>query len=384
MKNSIVAAVVAASLGMATAAQAEITVGFITSQSGPGSSIGVLYDRGMKAAVEYASSIGAEKIKLIQLDDGSDPSAATRNARKLVEENKVDLLIGTSTAASTSAMVPIANELKVPMIAISPISVAANDAGDRWAIVMPQPPTLMVKVVVDRMKRDGVKQFAYIGFSDAWGDLVYNGAQKPAEADGLKILTNERYARTDTSVTGQVLKMMATKPDAVLLGGAATQGALPPLALAERGYKGPLYGTPALLNTDFIRVGGKSVEGVQVSAGPVIVAEQLPDSHFSKKISMDFRAAYQKANGMPTSDGFSAYSFDAWLVFLDAAKRAMASGAKPGTPEFRVALKNAIFSTKDLVGTHAIYNYKPTDSYGVDDRALVMVRLVNGQWKYEP
>ena len=384
MKNSILAAGLAASLGIGSAAQAEITVGFITSQSGPGSSIGVLYDRGMKAAVEYASSIGAEKIKLIQLDDGSDPSAATRNARKLVEENKVDLLIGTSTAASTSAMVPIANELKVPMIAISPISVAANDAGDRWAIVMPQPPTLMVKVVVDRMKRDGVKQFAYIGFSDAWGDLVYNGAQKPAEADGLKILTNERYARTDTSVTGQVLKMMATKPDAVLLGGAATQGALPPLALTERGYKGPLYGTPALLNTDFIRVGGKSVEGVQVSAGPVIVAEQLPDSHFSKKISMDFRAAYQKANGMPTSDGFSAYSFDAWLVFLDAAKRAMATGAKPGTPEFRAALKNAIFSTKDLVGTHAIYNYKPSDSYGVDERALVMVRLVNGQWKYEP
>lgn len=384
MKHSIVAAVVAASMGIATAAQAEITVGFITSQSGPGSSIGVLYDRGMKAAVEYASSVGAEKIKLIQLDDGSDPSSATRNARKLVEESKVDLLIGTSTAASTSAMVPIANELKVPMIAISPISVAANEAGDRWAIVMPQPPTLMVKAVVDRMKRDGVKQFAYIGFSDAWGDLVYNGAQKPAEADGLKILTNERYARTDTSVTGQVLKMLAAKPDAVLLGGAATQGALPPLALAERGYKGPLYGTPALLNTDFIRVGGKSVEGVQVSAGPVIVAEQLPDSHFSKKISMDFRAAYQKANGMPTSDGFSAYSFDAWLVFLDAAKRAMATGAKPGTPEFRVALKNAIFSTKDLVGTHAIYNYKPSDSYGVDERSLVMVRLVDGQWKFEP
>ncbi|WP_147156500.1 ABC transporter substrate-binding protein [Reyranella soli] len=384
MKNSIAAAVVAASLGFATAAQAEITVGFITSQSGPGSSIGVLYDRGMKAAVEYASSVGAEKVKLIQLDDGSDPSSATRNARKLVEENKVDLLIGTSTAASTSAMVPIANELKVPMIAISPISVAANDAGDRWAIVMPQPPTLMVKVVVDRMKRDGVKQFAYIGFSDAWGDLVYNGAQKPAEADGLKILTNERYVRTDTSVTGQVLKMMATKPDAVLLGGAATQGALPPLALAERGYKGPLYGTPALLNTDFIRVGGKAVEGVQVSAGPVVVAEQLPDTHFSKKISMDFRAAYQKANGSPTSDAFSAYSFDAWLVFLDAAKRAMATGAKPGTPEFRVALRNAIFNTNDLVGTHAIYNYKPSDSYGVDERALVMVRLVNGQWKYEP
>ena len=384
MKTSITAAVLAASLGLAGVAQAQITVGFVTSQSGPGSSIGVLYDRGMKAAAEYAMSVGAEKIKLIQLDDGSDPSTATRNARKLVEENKVDLLIGTATAPSSIAMVAVANELKVPMISISPITVPATEAGDRWAIAMPQPPSLMVKVVVDRMKRDGIKNFAYIGFSDAWGDLVYNGAQKPAEADGLKVLTNERYARTDTSVTGQVLKMMATKPDAVLLGGSATQGALPPLALAERGYKGPLYGTPALLNADFIRVGGKAVEGVQVSAGPVIVAEQLPDTHFSKKISMDFRAAYQKANGVATTDGFSAYSFDAWLVFLDAAKRAMAGGAKPGTPEFRTALKNAMFTTKDLVGTHAVYNFKPGESYGVDERSLVLVRLEGGQWKYEP
>jgi branched-chain amino acid transport system substrate-binding protein len=382
MKHSIAAAIVAVSLAAGTA-QAQITVGFVTSQSGPGSSIGILYDRGMKAAVEYATTVGDEKVKLIQLDDGSDPSAATRNARKLVEENKVDLLIGTATAPSSIAMVAVANELKVPMISISPITVPVADSGDRWAIAMPQPPSLMVKVVVDRMKRDGIKNFAYIGFSDAWGDLVYNGAQKPAEANGLKILTNERYARTDTSVTGQVLKMLAAKPDAVLLGGSATQGALPPLALAERGYKGPLYGTPALLNADFVRVGGKAVEGVKVSAGPVIVAEQLPDSHFSKKISMDFRAAYQKANGAPTTDGFSAYSFDAWLVFLEAAKRALAN-AKPGTAEFRGALKNAIFSTKDLVGTHAVYAFKPGESYGVDERSLVLVRLVNGQWKYAP
>jgi branched-chain amino acid transport system substrate-binding protein len=377
------AAIVAASLGLAGAAHAQITVGFVTSQSGPASSIGVLYDKGMKAAVEYATTVGDEKVRLIQLDDTSDPSTATRNARKLIEENKVDVLIGTATAASSNAMVAVANELKVPLLAISPITVAPSDTGERWAICIPQPPGLMVKVVVDRMKRDGMKNFAYIGFTDAWGDLVYNGAQKPAEADGLKILTNERYSRTDTSVMGQVLKMLTTKPDAVLLGGAATQGALPALTLAERGFKGPLYGTPALLNTDFIRVGGKAVEGVQVSAGPVIVAEQLPDDHFSKKTSMAFRDAYQKANGAPPTDGFSAYSFDSWLIFMDAAKRAIGK-AKPGTPEFRVALKNAIFETRELVGTHAIYSFKPGESYGVDERALVLVRLKDGQWKYQP
>jgi len=248
MKHSIAAALIAASLGIGPA-HAEITVGFVTSQSGPASSIGVLYDKGMKAAVEFATTVGDEKVKFIQLDDSSDPSTATRNARKLVEENKVDLLIGTATAASSNAMVAVANELKVPLLAISPITISPSDTGERWAICIPQPPNLMVKVVIDRMQRDGVKKAAYIGYSDAWGDLVYNGALKPAEADGIKILTNERYARTDTSVTGQVLKILATHPDAVLLGGSATQGALPPLTLAERGYKGPLYGTPALTSS---------------------------------------------------------------------------------------------------------------------------------------
>jgi branched-chain amino acid transport system substrate-binding protein len=368
----------------ATGAQAaDLTVGFVTSLSGPGASIGIPYGRGIAAAYEYASTVNGQKIKLIQLDDGADPSAATRNARKLVEEEKVDVLIGTATAPSTIAMVAIANELKVPMIAISPITVPPTATGDRWGIAVPQPPVLMVKVVADRMTRDGVKNVGYIGFSDAWGDLVYSGAKNAEAAGGIKVLTNERYSRTDTSVTGQILKIVSAKPDAVLIGGSATQGALPLLSLAERGFKGKLYGTPALLNPDFIRVGGKAAEGILVSAGPVIVAEQLPDTHFSKKISLAFRAAHLKAAGVASTDGFSAYSFDAWLILLDAAKRAMAT-AQPGTPEFRTALRDAMFSTKDLNGTHAIYNFKAGESYGVDERGLVLVRLENGTWKYEP
>src|SRR5262245_20543246 len=267
----------------ASAAQADITIGFVTSLSGPGSSIGIPYGRGIAAAVEYKSEVNGEKIKLIQLDDGSDPSAATRNARKLVEEEKVDILIGTASSPSTIAMVAVANELKVPMIAISPIKAPKTPDGDLWTICVVQPPYLMSKVVADWMARKGLKNVGYIGFSDAWGDLVYDGA-KLSEAEGkIKLLTNERYGRTDTSVTGQILTILATRPDSILLGGSGTQGALPAIALMERGYKGPLFGTPALLNADFVRVGGKAVEGVTVSAGPAVVAEQLPDDHFSKK-----------------------------------------------------------------------------------------------------
>ena len=375
------AAVIAGTIAASTA-QADITIGFVTSLSGPGSSIGIPYGRGIAAAVEYRSEVGGEKIRLIQLDDGSDPSAATRNARKLIEEEKVDLLIGTATAPSTIAMMAIANELKVPMIAVSPVT-GRPDAADQWGVCVPQPASLLVKVIADRMKRDGVRNIGYIGFSDAWGDLVYNGAKAAEGDDGIKVLTNERYARVDTSVTAQILKVLSARPDAVLIGGSGTQGALPLLALAERGFKGKTYGTGALVNPDFVRVGGKAAEGIQVSTGPIIVAEQLPDGHFAKTLALEYRAAYLKANNVPTTDGFSAYSFDAWLIFTAAAERALKT-AKPGTADFRKALRDEILNTTEISGVHAVYNFRPGAYHGVDERSLVIVRLVNGAWKYEP
>jgi branched-chain amino acid transport system substrate-binding protein len=226
-----------------------------------------------------------------------------------------------------------------------------------------------------------VKTVGYIGFSDAWGDLVYDALTKSAPAAGIKVVSNERYARADASVTGQVLKIVALRPDAVITGTSGTPGALPYLALSERGYKGQIYGMHALINPDFVRVGGNAVEGLLAPTGPVIVAEQLPDSNPIRKVSMDFRTAYQKANGAAPTDAFSAYTFDAWLLFLDAAQR---TKGEPGTPEFRAALRDAIVSTKELVGTHSVYNFKPNDRYGSDERSRVVVKLEKGQWKLVP
>ena len=364
-------------------ALANYKIGFVTSLSGPASSIGVPYSRGIAAAKTYMSEIGGEPVDVIQLDDASDPSAATRDARKLVEEDKVDVLIGTASAPSSIAMVAVANELKVPFLAVSPISAPVADDGQRWALCVPQPPPLMFKIVTDRIKRDGVKTLGFIGYSDSWGDFVYKGAKAAEAAGDLTIVANERYARTDTSVTGQVLKVVASHPDGVLDGGSGTQGALPLLGLAERGYKGKIYGTPAVVNADFVRVGGKAVEGILASGGPVLVAEQLPDTHYAKKLSLEFRAAHLAANGVPSTDSFAPYAFDAWLIFADAAVRAKAKAA-PGTPEFHAALRDALFSVKELAGTQGIYNFTAASPYGVDERSLVLVRLVNGAWQYVP
>jgi branched-chain amino acid transport system substrate-binding protein len=383
MKRIACATLLGLGLLAAPSARADITVGFVTALSGNASSIGIPYGKGIAAAYEYKSEIAGQKVRLIQLDDGSDPSVATRNARKLIEDEKVDVLIGTATAPGTIAMMAVATELKVPMIAVSPLALKPAEGTEQWGVTVPQPASLLVKVVADRMKRDGMKNVGYIGFSDAWGDLVYNGAKAAEAAGDIKITTNERYARTDTSVTGQTLKILATRPDAVLDGGSATQGALPLLALSERGFKGRTYGTVALVNADFVRVGGKAADGIQVSAGPVTVAEQLPDDHFAKKLAMTYRAAYQKANGTTTTDGFSAYSFDAWLILSNAVERAIKT-AQPGSQEFRKALRDAILSTKELPGVHAVYNFKPGENYGVDERALVIVKLTDGAWKYTP
>jgi branched-chain amino acid transport system substrate-binding protein len=359
----------------------QISVGFVTGQTGPGASIGIPYSRGIAAASAFIDNVAGNKIRLVQIDDGGDPSASTRNARKLVEEEKVDVLIGTSGAPGSIAMAAVAAEQKVPFISISPIpaTVGKGDGG-YWAISIPQPPRLMVEAVVAQMQKAGIKSLGYIGFSDAWGDVVYDALNKTTGPAGIKILTDERYARPDTSVTAQTLKIIAARPDAVMTGGSGTPGALPFLALRERGFKGPIYGTHALINPDFIRVGGAAVEGVLAPTGPVIVAEQLPDSNPVKKVGLDFRAAHQKANNAPSTDAFSAYSFDAWLIFADAAKRALVS-AQPGSPTFRSALRDAILGTKNVVGTHGIYSFGPNDNSGVDERARVIVVLEKGQWK---
>jgi branched-chain amino acid transport system substrate-binding protein len=380
--KSFVRCAIGAALAAAFAAgalAADLKVGLSVSLSGPNSSLGIPYAKGMQAAVAYRPEINGRKVQLVVLDDGSDPTNAGRNARKLVEEEKVDVLMGSSGVPATIAISQVGRESKTPMIGLSPISLPPAETD--WTVTVAQPPQLMIDAVVAKMKKDGVKTVGYIGFSDAWGDLVYNSLMKAAEPAGIKVLTNERYARADASVTGQVLKIVAARPDAVMTGGSGTPGALPYLALAERGFKGNVYGQHGLINPDFVRVAGASANGSFMPTGPVIVAEQLPADYPTKKIALDFRSAFQKVNNAASTDAFSAYSFDGYMVFADAAARAK---GEPGTPEFRASLRDAIFSTKEVVGAHGVYNFKQGNLYGVDERARVIVKLDNGQWKLVP
>jgi len=366
----------ALTVGLAGAAVAqEVTIGLTMGTTGPGASLGVHYKNAFQL---MPKTIGGYPVKFIMLEDKTDATEAAKNARQLITEDKVDALMGSVAVPSTTQIAQIAAELKTPLMALSPVALPPEKL--EWTFVVPQSTTLMMSAVVDHMKAKGVKTVGYIGFSDSWGDLVLKSLDQAAGPAGIKIVSNERYARADTSVTGQVLKVMAGDPDAVVVGGSGTGGALPHIGLVERGYQKQIYHNHGTVNREFIKVGGKAVEGAIAPTGPLIVAEDLPADNPVKKVALDFITRYEQTFGPGSRNGFAGYSYDGFLL-LDAAVPVAAKQAKPGTPEFRQALRDALENVKNVVGTHGVYNMTPKDHNGLDQRARVLVRVENAEWR---
>ena len=371
----------AAVAGFSTAAWADVNVGVTVSATGPAASLGIP-ERNTIALMPR--EIAGQKINYIVLDDASDTTAAVTNTRKLISENKVDIVLGSTTTPNSLAMIDAVTESKTPMIsmAASASIVEPVDAKKRWVFKTPQNDIMMALAIAEHMAASGVKTAAYIGFSDAYGEGWAREFSKALELKKIQLVANERFSRTDTSVTGQVLKIMGAKPDAVLVGGSGTPAALPQKALKERGYAGKYYQTHGVANADFLRVGGKDVEGTLLPAGPVLVAAQLPASNPVRKSALEYIDAYEKAHGKGSVSTFGGHAWDAGLL-LKAAVPVALNKAQPGTAEFRAALRDALEGTKNVAGAHGVFNMSPTDHLGLDQRARVMVKIENGTWKYQ-
>jgi len=356
-------------------AHAQVTVGVTLGATGPGASLGIHYKNAFQL---MPKTLGGQPVRYIILEDGSDATNAGKNARKLITEDKVDVVMGSNGVPSSLQIAQVAFETKTPYLVLTPISLPPEKY--YWAFIVPQPTELMMGAVAEHMKANKVKTVGFIGFSDAWGDLMYKATDYHAAQNGYKVVTNERYARADTSVTGQVLKIIAAKPDAVVIGGSGTGGALPHVALVERGYKGQIYHNHGTVNREFIRVGGKAVEGAIAPTGPLIVPEELPANHPVKKVALDFTTRYEAAFGAGSRNAFAGYSADA-VTLLGGAIPEAAKKAKPGTPEFRAALRAALENVQNVVGTHGVYNPTPKNHNGQDERARVLVRVEKGEWR---
>jgi len=370
-------ALVAAALLAAGNALADITIGVVAPLTGPASGLGIPAGNQVKL---WPKQIGGEKLNVILMDDASDPTQGVTHAKRFVAADKVDIIMGSVATPVAAAIAQVAEESATPQVAWSPVALPAGK--DKWVFRLPQSNAVMGHAIIEHMKRQGIKTVGFLGYSDAYGETWLNDFKPQAEKAGIKLVAVERFARADTSVTGQALKLVSANPDAMLVVASGSGAAMPQMALMERGYKGKVYQTHAAATRDLMRVGGKQVEGSFVVSGPAVLAEQLPDSHPSKAEAIKFVQQYEKAYGPGSRNQFAGHAYDSILIMEKAVPIALKK-AKPGTPEFRAALRDAFESMGRTVLAHGVLNWTPQDHWGYTDDTGVMMRVTNGEFKVE-
>jgi branched-chain amino acid transport system substrate-binding protein len=363
---------------MTSQAQAELTIGVSLPLTGPASGLGIPSKNGLSL---WPDTIAGEKVKLIILDDATDTTQANKNARRLISEEKVDLLIGSTATPSSIAISEVASENQVVQLSSSPVELPEGKGA--WTFRLPQANSVMAGGIVDHMKKLGVKNFAFMGYADAYGESWLKDSTRIAKQAGIALTVAERFARADTSVTAQAVKAIASNPDAILVVASGSGAAMPHKTLIERGYKGKIYQTHSAASRDLIRLGAKDVEGAFVVAGLAVMPEALPDSHPSKKMAVEFVERYEKQFGPGTRNQFAAHLYDASIILQKVVPEALKKG-KPGTPAFRAALKDALENSGAIVITQGVIRYTAKDHFGLGDDARMMLTIQNGNWKFDP
>ncbi|MBS0248648.1 MAG: ABC transporter substrate-binding protein [Proteobacteria bacterium] len=370
----------AIALGLITVAipaSAQVKVGVMVSSTGPAAVIGIPQKN---SAGILPKSVGGLSVEYIILDDGGEPTNAVNNAKKLITENGVDCLLGPSISPNAMAVLNFVAEAKVPMIAAvgTDAVIYPMDQRRHWTFKTAQANRLILEVMVNDMAKNGVKTLGLLRLNDSLGEEWAASLKPIAEKAHIKIVAEERFVRSDTSVTAQAIRITASKPDAVLIAAAGGASTLGHIAFVERNFRGRIYQTNGAATDEFIRLGGKAVEGALMAAGPLQVVDELDNSNPIKKVALDYIDLYQKTYGSRPST-FGSNIYDGGILLASAIPVA-AKTAKPGTPEFRSALRDALEKSKNIVGTQGVFNITPENHNGMDSRAALMMVVKGGQW----
>ena len=361
----------------ATYAYADVRIGVITSSTGPTAMVGMPQKNTIPLLPKM---LGNEKVQYFALDDGSDPTATVKAVNKLITDNKVDAIIGPSGSPNAVAVIGIAAKAGVPLLA--PVGTAAvvlpMDAQKKWVFKTTQNDNIIAEALIADMVKRGIKTVGFVGTSDPYGENWHKVFGTLAKAKGIQVVAKESFQRQDTSLTGQALKIISKKPQAVLIAAPGGAAVTPQVALFDRGYKGQIYQTHGAALDEFLKRGGKKVENTILAASLMLVLNEIPATHPSKALATKYMNDYKKLYGtFPATFGANVY--DAGLLLQKAVPVALKT-AKPGTPQFRAALRTALESTKEVAGTQGVFNMTPTDHSGFDKRGREMITVKNGKW----
>jgi len=359
-------------------AGAQIRIGLMVSATGPTSAIGIPQKN---TGDILPRTIAGTSVEYISLEDGGDTTRAVQNVKKLVQEHHIDALIGPSTTPNAFAILDVIAEARVPMMATVGTSAVVEplDAKKRWVFKTTQNDDLIAAAILSHMKRNGVATVGFIGFNDPYGENWLKVFGALGEKAGVKVVAVERYGRTDASVTGQTLKLISAKPDAMLIAAVGGPAVLPQATLRDQGFQGTIYQTHAVATDDFIRLGKEKVEGTVLAAGPMLVIDEIPDSNPTKKVALAYIAAYERKFGAKPAT-FGANTWDAGLL-LERAIPAALDVAKPGTEAFRSALRDALEREKEVTGCQGVFDMSASNHNGMDERARVLVTVRGGKFR---
>jgi len=374
-------ALAALALALSLSASAQVKIGLMVSATGPTTAIGTPQKN---TGDILPKKVGDATIEYIQYEDGGDTTRGVQNVKKLIQENNVDAIIGPSTTPIALAILDPISEAKVPLLATVGSSnvIEPMDAKRRWVFKTTQNDELIGAALVRHMVKSGVKTVGFIGFKDPYGENWNKVFVPLAEKAGIRFVATEYYLRTDPSVTGQTLKLIGAKPDAVFIAGVGGPAVLPQVTLRDQGYKGPIYQTHGVATDDFIRLGKEKVEGTVLAAGPMLVIDEIADSNPIKKVALNYIATYEKQFGARPST-FGANTWDSGIIIERAIPTAIKAG-KPGTEAFRVALRDAIEKEREIVGCQGVFNMSPANHNGMDERARVLVVVKDGKFRLLP
>ena len=357
---------------------ADINIGVVTSSSGPVAMVGIPQ---RNTIALLPKKIGNENVRYISLDDASDPTASVKAINKLIKENNVDAIIGPSGSPNAMAVLGIVAKAGVPLLAPVGTSSAVlpMDAQRKWVFKTTQNDDLIAQALVQDMVKRKIKTLGFIGTADPYGENWNKVISALAAKNGIDVVIKESFQRQDTSLTGQALKLVSKKTQAILIAAPGSSAVTPQTALYDRGYRGQVYQTHGAALDQFLKLGGKKVDNTILAASLMLVINEIPNTHPSKAIALKYMNSYKQMYGAYPAT-FGANVYDAGLLLEKAVPLALKQ-AKPGTAQFRQALRNALEETKELPGTQGVYTMTPTDHSGFDQRGRVMITVKNGQWK---
>ena len=376
MKKALAAAIILALFAILGCSKDSntIKVGAVLSVTGPASFLGEPEKNTLlllQEEINAGGGVDGRKLEVIVYDDESDVNKCVMAAKKLIEQDKVAVVLGPSISGNTLAIAKFFAPAKIPLVSCAAAEKIVKPV-DPWVFNTPQLDRHAVGKILADAKKKGYAKLAILTVSDGFGQAGRGVLQELIPAQGFTLVADEVYGPKDTDMSSQLTKIKGVAPDAIICWGTNPGPAVVARNRAQLGLKTPLYMSHGVASKKFIELAGDAAEGLVLPAGRLVAVAQVPEGNPQKALLTKYVADYAKKYGNPPST-FGGHAYDALMLVVNAVK----AGKSAKSQDIRDNLEKI----KGLAGTAGIYTMTPENHNGLDESAFVMVAIEKGEWK---